>query len=71
MLSILQIFEILLILLICKSAVNWLPEGPAAGAEPSDISTRTTFWLVERHRAASGLGHGAHREIKVSGLTGK
>ena len=36
MLSILQIFEILLILLICKSAVNWLPEGPAAGAEPSD-----------------------------------
>ena len=36
MLSILQIFEILLILLTCKSAVNWLPEGPAAGAEPSE-----------------------------------
>ena len=33
MISILQIFQIHL---VCKSTVNWLPEGPAAGAEPSD-----------------------------------
>ena len=26
--------EILLILSLCKSAVNWLPEGPAAGEKP-------------------------------------
>ena len=32
--SILEILEILLILSLCKSAVNWLPEGPAAGAKP-------------------------------------
>ena len=31
MISILQIFQIHL---VCKSTVNWLPEGPAAGAKP-------------------------------------
>ena len=30
-------FLFLLILAVCKSAVNWLPERPAAGAEPSYI----------------------------------
>ena len=34
LISILEILEILLILSLCKSAVNWLPEGPAAGAKP-------------------------------------
>ena len=34
LISILEIFEILLILSLCKSAVNWLPERPAAGAKP-------------------------------------
>ena len=28
------VFLFLLILAVCKSAVNWLPEGPAAGAKP-------------------------------------
>ena len=31
MIAILQIFQIHL---VCKSTVNWLPEGPAAGAKP-------------------------------------
>ena len=31
MISILQIFQIHL---VCKSTINWLPEGPAAGAKP-------------------------------------
>ena len=34
LISILEILQILLILSVCKSAVNWLPEGPAAGAKP-------------------------------------
>ena len=34
LISILEIFEILLILSLCKSAVNWLPERLAAGAKP-------------------------------------
>ena len=34
LISILEILAILLILSLCKSAVNWLPEGPAAGAKP-------------------------------------
>ena len=28
------VFLLLLILSVCKSPVNWLPEGPAAGAKP-------------------------------------
>ena len=32
--AILEILPILLIFSDCKSAVNWLPEGPAAGAKP-------------------------------------
>ena len=31
-----QFFLFLLILSVCKSAVNWSPEGPAAGAKPSE-----------------------------------
>ena len=34
LISILEILQILLILAVCKSAVNWLQEGPAAGAKP-------------------------------------
>ena len=34
LISILEILQILLILSVCKSAVNCLPEGPAAGAKP-------------------------------------
>ena len=29
-----SVFQSLPILAVCKSAVNWLPEGPAAGAKP-------------------------------------
>ena len=32
--SILEILQILLILAVSKSTVNWLPGGPAAGAKP-------------------------------------
>ena len=34
LISILGMLEILQIRSLCKSAVNWLPEGPAAGAKP-------------------------------------
>ena len=32
--SVLEILQMLLILAAFKSAVNWLPEGPAAAAKP-------------------------------------
>ena len=35
--STMEILQILQILSVYKSAVNELPEGPAAGAKPSDI----------------------------------
>ena len=34
LISILEMLQILRILSVCKSAVNWLPKGPAAGAKP-------------------------------------
>ena len=45
MISILQIFQIRL---VCKSTVNWLPEGPAARAKPWDIHIIHIY--IERER---------------------